>query len=100
MQFYHFAFMAVSLALFSPGFLIGTMFPKGIANLEDRAPALIPWAWGITGTTSVIGASASALLALTFGFGFVMACGAVCYGLCALPVNGTKRTSPKLRATN
>ena len=73
-----------TLALFPLGFLMGTMFPKGIAYLEDRAPALIPWAWGINGATSVISAIASALLALTFGFAFVIACGAACYGICAL----------------
>jgi hypothetical protein len=89
-----------ALALFPLGFLMGTLFPKGIAYLEDRAPALIPWAWGINGATSVISAIGSALLALTFGFAVVMACGAACYGLGALLVNGTKRTSPRLRAIN
>jgi hypothetical protein len=92
--------IAGTLALFPLGFLMGTMFPKGVAHLEDRTPALIPWAWGINGATSVISAIGSALLALTFGFAFVIACGAVCYGVCALLVNGTKRTSPKLRAIN
>ena len=87
-------------ALFPLGLLMGTMFPKGIARLEDRAPALIPWAWGINGATSVISAIGSALLALTFGFAFVVACGAACYGVCALLVNGTKRTSPRLSAFN
>jgi hypothetical protein len=89
-----------ALALLPLGFLMGTLFPKGIAYLDERAPMLIPWAWGINGATSVIAAIGSALLALTFGFTFVMACGAVCYGVCALLVNGTKRTSPKLRASN
>ena len=92
--------IAGALALFPLGFLMGTMFPKGIADLEERAPALIPWAWGINGATSVISAIGSALLALTFGFAFVVACGAACYGVCALLVNGTKRTSPRLRAVN
>jgi len=90
--------IAGALALFPLGFLMGTMFPKGIAYLEERAPALIPWAWGINGATSVISAIGSALLALTFGFALVVACGAACYGVCALLVNGTKRTSPRLSA--
>ena len=41
--------IAGALALFPLGFLMGTMFPKGIACLEERAPALIPWASGING---------------------------------------------------
>jgi hypothetical protein len=90
--------IAGALALFPLGFLMGTMLPKGIAYLEDRAPALIPWAWGVNGAASVISAIGSALLALTFGFAFVVACGVVCYGVCALLVNGTKRTSPRLSA--
>jgi spermidine synthase len=80
-----------ALALFPLGFLMGTMFPKGIAYLEDRSPALIPWAWGINGAMSVISAIGSALLALTFGFTFVVACGAVCYGVCALLVVRLRR---------
>ncbi len=88
------------LALAPLGFLMGTMFPKGIAYLEVRAPDWIPWAWGINGATAVMSAIAAALLALTFGFSIVIACGAVCYGLCALLVSGTKRTAPRLRAVS
>ena len=92
--------IAGGLALLPLGFVMGTMFPKGIAYLEEGAPDWIPWAWGINGATSVISAIASALLALTFGFSIVIAGGAVCYGLCALLVSGTKRTAPRLCAIN
>jgi hypothetical protein len=88
------------LALLPLGFLMGTMFPKGIAYLKsfEVSGAQVsgdegwtPWAWGINGATSVISAIASALLALTFGFSFVIACGAVCYGVCSLLVRGARR---------
>ncbi len=78
------------------GFLMGTMFPKGIAYLEDRVPNAVAWAWGINGAASVISAIGSALLALSFSFSFVIACGAVCYGVASLLVKGTKLTSPRL----
>jgi len=84
------------LALAPLGFLMGAMFPKGIAYLEGRAPEWVPWAWGINGAASVVSAVASALLALTFGFSFVIACGAACYGVCSLLVSGTKLTAPRL----
>ena len=84
------------LALAPLGFLMGIMFPKGIAYLETRAPEWTAWAWGINGATSVISAIASVLLALTFGFSFVIAVGAACYGVCALLVKGTKLTPPRL----
>jgi len=84
------------LALAPLGFLMGTLFPKGIAYLEARAPERVAWAWGINGAASVISAITSALLALTFGFSIVVACGAVCYGICSLLVKGTKLTPPRL----
>jgi hypothetical protein len=76
--------IAGGLALLPLGFLMGTMFPKGIAHLESHAPRWVPWAWSINGAASVISAAASALLALSFGFSFVIACGAACYGVCAI----------------
>jgi hypothetical protein len=80
------------------GVLMGTMFPKGIAYLEGRAPEWVPWAWGINGAASVVSAVAAALLALTFGFSLVIACGAACYGVCSLLVSGTKLTPPRFSA--
>jgi hypothetical protein len=66
------------------GFLMGVMFPHGIAYLEQRAPDLVPWAWGINGTVSVISAVTAALLALAFGFTLVLTVGAVGYGLATM----------------
>jgi hypothetical protein len=76
--------MVGAVAITPLGFLMGIMFPRGIAYLERRAPHLVPWAWGINGTVSVISAVTAALLALAFGFSFVLAMGAVGYGLAAL----------------
>ncbi len=79
--------MAAGAAALAPlGFLMGTMFPKGLAHLEERRPRLIPWAWGINGAMSVISAVAAALLALSAGFTLVVVLGAVCYGICTLLV--------------
>jgi hypothetical protein len=75
--------VAAGAVLLAPlGFAMGTMFPRGLARLEASAPRLVPWAWAINGTISVISASAAALLALTFGFRWVLWAGALCYGLC------------------
>ncbi len=76
--------LAGALAMVPLGFLMGTMFPRGLARLEGVAPELVPWAWGINGTVSVISAAASALLALTAGFSFVILLGAACYAAAAL----------------
>ncbi|MEA3301629.1 MAG: hypothetical protein U9R22_15540, partial [Pseudomonadota bacterium] len=77
--------LAVVALMVAPlGFLMGIMFPWGLAYLEERSPGLVPWAWGINGTVSVIAAAAAAVLALSFGFSTVVGLGAVAYGGAAL----------------
>jgi hypothetical protein len=73
---------------------MGVMFPRGVAFLEDRAPQLIPWAWGINGTASVISSVIAALLALAFGFSAVLLIGAAGYGMAALLAAGAGRSLP------
>ncbi len=80
--------LAGALALAPLGFFMGTMFPRGLAHLEGRAPQLVPWAWGVNGTASVISAAAAAVLALSFGFRFVILAGAACYAGAALLARG------------
>jgi len=67
------------LALAPPGLLMGIPFPRGLALLEQRAPTLIAWAWGVNGALSVVASILAALLALSFGFSTVLAVGAICY---------------------
>ena len=59
--------------------LMGLPFPSGIALLEERQPALIPWAWGINGCASVVGSVLAALMALSWGFSAVMLAAAAVY---------------------
>jgi hypothetical protein len=61
------------------GFLMGLPFPLGLRWLEREAPDLIPWAWGVNGAASVVASVLAALLALSFGFSWVLAAGAGCY---------------------
>ena len=67
------------VALAPPGLLMGMPFPKGLALLERRTPALIAWAWGVNGAVSVVASILAALLALSYGFSAVLAVGAACY---------------------
>lgn len=75
--------MVAALMLFPLGFLMGIMFPRGLTHIERIDPDLVPWAWAINGTVSVISAIVAALLALSFGFSVVVQVGAVAYGLAA-----------------
>ena len=86
--------VAGALLLVPLGFLMGIMFPRGLEHLEQSAPRLVPWAWAVNGTVSVIAAAAAALLTLSFGFSVVLLIGAGAYGLAAILVWTGAATSP------
>jgi len=73
------------------GFLMGIPFPAGIRRLEiNGLSASIAWMWAVNGSASVVSAVLAALLALTFGFTWVFALGALCYlaALLAIALSG------------
>ncbi len=63
------------------GFLMGVPFPRGIAALEGRAPGTIPWAWAINGSVSVVASVLASMIAVSWGFRWVLWAGAACYAL-------------------
>ena len=67
------------LALAPLGFLMGMPFPTGIHLLQNFAPNLIPWAWGVNGAFSVLSSIFAALVALSFGFSWSIVAGGLCY---------------------
>ena len=76
--------ITVSLALIAPlAFAMGMPFPLGLSRVAERAPELVPWAWGINGCASLISAVLATLLAIHLGFSLVVL---VALGLYALAV--------------
>lgn len=81
--------LGLTLLVLSPlGFLMGIPFPAGIHSMkreQARGPeneaqgGSIPWVWAVNGAASVVASILSALLALTFGFNWVLRLGALCY---------------------
>ena len=70
----------VTVIVLAPlGILMGMPFPNGIRKLEPAAPKLIPWVWGINGATSVVASILAMLLALSFGYKWVLIAGGLCY---------------------
>jgi hypothetical protein len=61
------------------GVLMGIPFPATLALLQQKAPGLTAWAWGVNGALSVVASVLAALLALSWGFGAVLLLGAACY---------------------
>jgi hypothetical protein len=94
------------LSLAPLGFLMGIPFPSGINRLTaDSAQSLaadetgtprsdISWVWAVNGAASVISPILAALLALSFGFSFVIWVGALCYLLAMATVWVWSRRSP------
>lgn len=58
-------------------FFLGWPFPAGLGATARTWPGLVPWAWGINGCASVIGAVLGKCLAVGLGFRLLMllACG-------------------------
>ncbi len=59
------AAMALTLPI---GFFLGMPFPLGIAMLDRAPPGAIAWAWAMNSLLTVVGAIASVLLSLFWGF--------------------------------
>ena len=75
----------VSALLIAPlAFLMGMPFPLGLSIVSNRLPSWIPWAWGINGCASVVGAILATLVAIHLGFVFVVFVAVLLYLLAAL----------------
>ncbi len=68
------------LGLAPLGMAMGMPFPRLLGKLQDEAPALMPWAWGVNGALSVVASVLAALMALSWGFRAVLVVGALAYG--------------------
>jgi len=77
-------------------FFMGMPFPSGLRMLSASAGALVPWAWGVNGYGSVVGAALAMLAAVGLGFRAVLliafalyvVAGWVCGGLVRGSVEG------------
>jgi hypothetical protein len=72
--------LGLTVLVLSPlGLLMGIPFPAGIRLIKPAQDLSIPWIWAVNGAASVVASILSALLALTFGFSWVLRLGALCY---------------------
>ena len=63
--------------------------PLGIKTIRPQAAALIPWAWGVNGATSVFGSVLAVSLAINFGYNALLLVGAGIYILAAIVLPAT-----------
>lgn len=72
--------ISIAVVLLAPlGILLGMPFPTGMRVVDNKAPELFPWAWGVNGFFTVIGSVGAMLLGITFGFMVVLAIAGGCY---------------------
>jgi len=84
--------VAVAVLLIAPlAVCMGIPFPLAMASVGRDVPALMPWAWGINGCASVLGAVLATLLAVHHGFTTVLMAAAACYGMAVVSFPGTRR---------
>jgi hypothetical protein len=79
--------VVLAAALLIPmGVALGVPMPTGIRMLNAQCPEMVPWAWGINGALSVLGATLAILIAMNWGFRItlVVASGTYLVGLAAL----------------
>ena len=89
--------LALSVALLAPlGIAMGVPFPRAIRSLGGQAPALVSWAWAVNGSTSVVSAILATVLALSFGFTWVILGGAAAYLAAAVAAHVWQRRVPSL----
>lgn len=67
------------VALAPLGLALGMPMPSGIRLLAERAPELVPWAWGVNGAASVLGSVGAIALAMVWGFDQALLVGASLY---------------------
>ena len=88
--------LVLSVALLAPlGVAMGVPFPRAIRMLGGQGPALVPWAWAVNGSASVVSAILATILALSFGFTWVMLGGAAAYLAAASAAHVWQRRSPR-----
>lgn len=72
----------VTVAALAPlGFVLGGFFPTGIAIVHATSPRLVPWAWGVNGSASVVGSVLAVVFAMSKGFRAVAVLALVLYGI-------------------
>lgn len=72
--------IALGVGLIAPtALLMGNPFPWGIARLQEQAPGLIPLAWAVNGFASVVSACFAVLIAMTYGFTFLLSVAGALY---------------------
>jgi hypothetical protein len=88
--------IGVAVAVLLPlGVVLGLPLPGGMRLLARHRPEIVPWAWGINGAFSVVGATLAVFIAMNWGFSIALVAAGVVYATAAATLNagsGSSRT--------
>ncbi|HEX2678821.1 MAG TPA: hypothetical protein VHM19_19345 [Polyangiales bacterium] len=73
--------VAAALSLAPLALALGIPFAYGLRRMHTTHASLVPWAWAINGSFSVIGSVLTVIVSMTFGFYAVLALAACVYVL-------------------
>ncbi|MFN3309952.1 MAG: hypothetical protein ACK44E_12165, partial [Anaerolineales bacterium] len=84
--------LLISAALLFPlGLLMGIPFPAGLKIFKQSCERDIGWMWGINGVASVLGSILAVVLAIAYGFTWVLLLGGACYFIEAFVIHPNKK---------
>jgi len=76
--------MVISAAMLIPmGLALGMPMPTGLRLLGAKAPQMLPWAWGINGALSVLGATLAIFIAMNWVFRITLLSASAVYVIAA-----------------
>jgi hypothetical protein len=88
--------MAVAIATLLPiGLVLGIPMPAGLRLLGSRVPEMVPWAWGMNGAWSVLGATLAIFIAMNWGFHTTLLAAAATYLVGLAAFCGAAGRSPR-----
>ena len=77
--------LALTFLLLAPSsFAMGFLLPLGIRTVDDIAPEMVPWCWGLNGSASVVGSVLTMVGMINLGFRATLIAGAAVYGIALL----------------
>ncbi len=89
----------IGLLLLAPlGIAMGMPFPTGLRALAGDRPGAVAWAWALNGFASVIAASVATLIAVEWGWTWVLLAAAASYAVATLAGRTTAGLSPRAPA--
>jgi hypothetical protein len=86
--------LTAALLMAPAGMLMGVPLPAGVRLLAAARPQLIPWAWGINGALSVLGATLAVFIAMNWGFSATLVCGGMLYAGASVLTRSSGRMLP------